>query len=353
MKNKILTDIFNEWDTGNGIFSELGNLDVPWSDEEDTDLNLNLDLEYFGNVSGDKFAGPLLMKLTDGEEITQAQALKIAKIIYSINNRNWTKLWNTLLFEYDPIQNYKMVEELQDDEKVTEYGKTSTRTDNLTKGHTGTETVTPNVTETNTRNLTDGATGTETITYNIEDERTDDLTRTKGGTETKDTDSEEITTPSLTNTTQNTVFGFNSNTAVGDNDTQTTATGTNTVKNDISEDTNYQSTERDTGTVTNEKTGTQQTSHNDSATHGGTETTQTTGTEQTAYNTQNTETGTQTQADTGSDTETRNYTLTREGNIGVTTSQQMIEAERELWKWNFFRDVVFKDIDKILTLRIY
>lgn len=45
-------------------------------------------------------------------------------------------------------------------------------------------------------------------------------------------------------------------------------------------------------------------------------------------------------------------TLTRSGNIGVTTSQQMIESERNLWMWNFF-DTVFADIDKVLTLGIY
>lgn len=42
----------------------------------------------------------------------------------------------------------------------------------------------------------------------------------------------------------------------------------------------------------------------------------------------------------------------RHGNIGVTTSQQMIESEIELWKWNFFESI-FKDIDTILTLPIY
>lgn len=44
--------------------------------------------------------------------------------------------------------------------------------------------------------------------------------------------------------------------------------------------------------------------------------------------------------------------LTRKGNIGVTTSQQMIESERELWNY-FFYDRVFKDIDRFLTLSIY
>ena len=56
------------------------------------------------------------------------------------------------------------------------------------------------------------------------------------------------------------------------------------------------------------------------------------------------------------DTETKDITsdrtLKRSGNIGVTTSQQMIESERQLWLWNFFESV-FSDIDKILVLKIY
>ena len=41
------------------------------------------------------------------------------------------------------------------------------------------------------------------------------------------------------------------------------------------------------------------------------------------------------------------------GNIGVTTRQQRIQSEHELWKWNFFNDIVFPDIDRVLTLMIY
>lgn len=45
-------------------------------------------------------------------------------------------------------------------------------------------------------------------------------------------------------------------------------------------------------------------------------------------------------------------TTTRSGNIGVTTTQQMIKAEREVWMWNFF-DQVYKDIDSVLSLPFY
>lgn len=45
-------------------------------------------------------------------------------------------------------------------------------------------------------------------------------------------------------------------------------------------------------------------------------------------------------------------TLTRTGNIGVTTTQQMIQQELDLWKWNFMTDI-FIDVASLLTLSVY
>jgi len=46
-------------------------------------------------------------------------------------------------------------------------------------------------------------------------------------------------------------------------------------------------------------------------------------------------------------------TLNRSGNIGVTTTQQMIEEERKIALYDYFREVVFPDLDKALTVPIY
>lgn len=46
------------------------------------------------------------------------------------------------------------------------------------------------------------------------------------------------------------------------------------------------------------------------------------------------------------------HKLTRSGNIGVTTSQQMAQSSVDFWKWDFFESV-FSDIDKILTSNFY
>lgn len=44
--------------------------------------------------------------------------------------------------------------------------------------------------------------------------------------------------------------------------------------------------------------------------------------------------------------------LTRSGNIGVTTSQQMLESEIQLRKYNFYEEL-FKDVNSVATLSIY
>ena len=44
--------------------------------------------------------------------------------------------------------------------------------------------------------------------------------------------------------------------------------------------------------------------------------------------------------------------LTRSGNVGVTTSAEMIEENIKLWIWKFFESV-FKDIDRVLTIGVY
>lgn len=45
-------------------------------------------------------------------------------------------------------------------------------------------------------------------------------------------------------------------------------------------------------------------------------------------------------------------TTTRSGNIGVTTTQQMITAERDVWMWNYFNQI-YKDIDSVIALPFY
>lgn len=305
-KQTRLNDVFPNWLTGGGIFSTLQEFQVPWKGEN---ISAALDIEYHGNVSGEKIVSPLVEKISDVGTLTETEKTMLATSILAVCGVNWGKQWETLSFEYNPIENYSMREQMTNDETVTEYGKSTTRTDDLTHKKTGTETAT--VDETNTR--------------------TDDLTHTKTGTDTRTDDLTDTTSPNLTTNTSNMFYGFNSSSAVPSDEQAQSATGTNTVTHKGTEQRQYNLTDTDTGTQNMNRTGT----------------------DETAFNTTDTDTGTQTVLDGGSDTHRRNYLLTRSGNIGVTTSQQMIESERALWIWNFFRNVVFPDIDRLLTIQIY
>lgn len=84
----------------------------------------------------------------------------------------------------------------------------------------------------------------------------------------------------------------------------------------------------------------------------------------------NTEGGTTTTTLSGTDTDTRNLTDTtdetrtkdndgteheeihRYGNIGVTTTQKLLQEERQLWLWNYF-DQIFADLDRELALAFH
>ena len=185
----ILTDLYQKWMSDGELFTMMGIRHVtPWAEETDGKA---LDLEYFGNRSGSKIVAPLLEKMLTETGLSDAAKQNIVDLIWIRFGRNWTKLWNTLTVEYNPIENYRM----------TETGKIN---------HDGDQ--------------------------------------------------------------QNDVYGFNSTAAVP--------------------------------------------------------------------------------SGTGHDEYIDNTELTRSGNIGVTTSQQMIQSERDLWVWKFFEQV-FQDVDTVLSIDVY
>jgi len=53
-----------------------------------------------------------------------------------------------------------------------------------------------------------------------------------------------------------------------------------------------------------------------------------------------------------SDVVTYNSTIRTHGNIGVTTTDQMLRGFVAFWQWNFF-NMVFDDIDKLFALEVY
>lgn len=313
---------------GAGIFALLEEKGVPWSEDISA---ATLDDAYFGTFSGSKPPSPVVKRwaMTNEGYLTEGQLSRLAAIIWSTNISDWLKSWGAEEEDYNPISNYDMLEVMTDDihEKEetatgsTTYGKTDTRTDNLT--------TTYGKTDTRTDNLTDG--------YNSTVTRTDNLEVIRQGTETTEG---ETTTDGATGN-EHKVYGLNSTAAVPSDTDAGTSSGSEAREETLTVDTS----ETHTGTTANAKSG--------SDTH--------TGTQATVQSGSDTRTGTQANATTGTDstsgtktsTDTHSYRLTRKGNIGVMTTQDMLTQERVLRAWRLFYDRVFPDVDRTLTLCIY
>lgn len=118
---KKINDIFNNWMITKpgfgGIFCEMNRLvvreDFPW----ENDVNwTELDLQYHGNHSGGKFASPLLEEVFDNPDMIESEKYRtIANVVYSLNIKRWSELYKTLQYEYNPIENYNMVEHEETD----------------------------------------------------------------------------------------------------------------------------------------------------------------------------------------------------------------------------------------------
>ena len=255
----ILRDVFNGWNTGDGIFKYFAEItDMPWKDVEDVD-DQALDIAYFTNHSGGKFCSPLVKFSIHAESglVGETQRRIIAKVIVAKYLNNWNHLWETNVAVYSPIHNYDMYEERDlattDDNVETTDGELS---------RTGTEGLTHGMVESTQHGRTEDNVGYKyglnTTVY--QQNPSDENMSTEGGT------------------------------------TVTTDSGTDTTTRNLVDSTDQ--------TVTEDNEGTEH-------------------------------------------EETHRY-----GNIGVTTTQKLIQEERNLWLWNFF-DEVFNDLDKELALAFH
>lgn len=201
---------------------------------EKTDLNdfinsnnvTQLNQDYYLSHSGDKYISPFVERLyNDGKTASEISSY-VASICYNRFKDKWIKIYDALMTEYKPLENYSM-EEIR----------------------------TPDLTDEDTENV-----------------------------------GSEISVERTTNATSK-YKGFNADEPVTINET------------DGSEDTTT------SGAKANNET-------SRTSTHTGTE------------------------------------TLTRAGNIGVTTSQQMLESEIKLRQYDFYNQI-FEDIDSVMCLMIY
>lgn len=242
-----LNEVYEDWIEGDGVFSDLASFEVPWANEEDENLVANLNMAYHGSHSGDKNISPIIYKFLKSEDENTRE--KLARIIFTMYNDKWSRLWALMELEYNPIENYNMTE--------NETPAETTRT--VTPAET-TETITP--AETTIETMPPRIINEEKVSaFNSSDYVDRTLSTSEGDADAKGTESIDVDT-------------------AGSNKIEVDEAGTDVL------------------TVQNPRE------------------------------------------------------LTRSGNIGVTTSQQMAQSEIELRKWLYYESV-FNDIDNVLTLSIY
>ena len=313
-----------------GIFNYLLEETLPFEPFVDKEL---LNADYHGNNSGLKIVSPLVeMILGENETLTTANKQQLGKLILKKYKDNWTRIWNTY-FEtvYEPLENYNRIEEHDGVDKVTE-------TPNLVTD----ETQTPTDWKTRETQTPTGWKETETITPTNWKE-----TQTESSTGWKETETQTPTdwkttvdAPEGSNSskTEEKLYGLNSTTGVPSDSSEssskqhseTTQTGTFKTERERAGELTTETEKSGTYKTETDKTGTYETETEQSGT----------------FLTKKEEKGTK-------ETATKyGMKLRVRGNIGVTTSQEMMESEIELRKYDFFQQV-YNDIDKILTINIY
>ena len=226
--------------TGDGLFTAFNNPVWATAFQNSTELDTYFYLRY-----GDRIGNKLIDNYAD--EVTgivdSTNLIHLASLVYSINSKKWEHLYKVYNADYNPIENTDFIETITD---------TNSNTKVIDSDGTSSGTATTNSNATNTGS----------------------------------------------NSGDNNVFGFNSNTAVG----ESTSSGSNT--------------------------------------------------DQTYANSSTTTSGSTTDDSTITDNGTHTSEHRKHGNIGVTENVTMLEHEVEFWKWSFI-DQVCKDICDIIALSIY
>ena len=237
----------------------------------------------------------------------------------------WNRLYATTQYEYNPIENYNRYETGSD----SGTGRTT---------HSGTDTTT----ETTTHGGTDGR--AEAISTGGKD--TLDMTRREGGSET------ENTTTSLEQGGQDEVTGNDvKGHWIAGFDSQPVGQSDGLVKQTRDEDdahtlTEYGKTEDGTGskTTTFGKTET----NKDETTYGKTENVQETKTYGETIN----KSGGLTHGEQVATTNEGEHELHAHGNIGVTTTQQLIREQRDIDLFNLY-DIIIEDFKMGFCILVY
>lgn len=292
-----------------GIFNFFG--DSPaWSTICD-DVVMNNTLFF---TFGKRIAAPVLTHFMFNDKtpllpedclhtIDDNDANVLAQMILARYGEKWNRMLAINDADYNPLNNYDMTEkEIASTSGLTQDANTSNRSN--TRAYT----------TSNELNSQYGDTRANTSTYSANDINNSNASTANNETEAADADTS--------------IYAFNSADAVPANEsgakTVKSSSGLNKAENSITSNNKSASSESVTGK--REEAGKRLESES--------------GVAQEASNS----------TITKNDATTR--TLTRSGNIGVTTSVQMLTQERNFWTWSYIRTII-EDVAAFLTIGVY
>lgn len=393
--------------THKGIFSYLFDTqpEIAWLTDNNTALKLD---RVFHGKYGNRLISPFLESFLLDGEITELEKQQISRDIYDLFAFNWGRKYALLSLQYNPISNYDMTETENTATQSSGTVNSSVTTDSTVMNtQTATGTVRTTDTDTGERTVEKTYAGTETETLTKGGQETHETkyegiathaTEYSGQRQTMlakagaertiehwpTGEQTTRTTESGGETENRSVFGFNSTEAQDANRIERNFTGreTSTVQTlpEHQTQTAFQDrTDTETERFTDRTDTTRDSFNGRTDTLTDSYTNRTDSTERAFNNRADTETerfsnrqhesilddsghtsrestdtdATDTTEGTSTNSGTVARTLTRSGNIGVTTSQQMAQSEIDLWKWNFYTDTVFRDVQSILVSGVY
>lgn len=191
-----LNDVYSNWATGDGIFTDLNSLNPPWKNEDATE-NIKtvgaLNMAYHGSHSGDKNVSPIVYKFLSSED--EHTRTKLANVIYTMFADKWSKTWDVMKAEYNPLENYNMVE-TETPAETTHTTTPAETTETVTPPET-TETITPPET-TETVKPAKTVTENEVSAFNSSSYEDSDKTTVTGDNNDKGTSTIDVDTAGTT-----------------------------------------------------------------------------------------------------------------------------------------------------------
>lgn len=339
INQKTVNDYYPDWITGSGVCSDLARYitDCPW----DYETGVRMDMSFHGTYAGYRLASKVLNQLSRENDFKE----RVSKLLSTKYMLNWKKLQETLQFEYIPINNYDMQEWHEDNNK-------NDFTPGVKRTHTTTR-IQGLENEENPGDVTEYNPQVTWITTHTDKKNEGDndnrgrLTKTEYTPRAGTIANETNATAPTENYEEESYFGFGSTNPTPVNKT-TSIVNKNTQSQPIKDSgaSDYRTDETSvTEIILNDIQMTDETLRS----AGNENATDTTTTKYAPIR--------ETYSDddiTGSDVTEEHYThkAGRSGNIGVTTTQQLIQAERELWFWNFCEHV-FNDIASTISIPLY